>query len=750
MLRFEVMPGASAGTALASDRGMIECSSTVGEACWMQEENTDGVGCPSTVQDFAVIDGTNNCLGITDEWAAFTDTSCAPFATALNCFDADTMTPLPTKRLTYRDHNSHNIPGEFRSNATAGTELAHALGNSLFVVHNDGADLPAAIKCEIEGPRQLCFGPPGVGTNSADNIPTTFDIGEPGMSTCSPFTGTECVTDIAYSPYGIDVFVLTALCKDTSGFVQYEELYGALPGLRSVAGSYDPYFKQTVTLDTSCGGTTPLAVGDQFGFMRLDGFLTAGGVDDVQCGQCAESDPSLNRVCVGPDFALDSYNGGSGICESELFGEIAIQTECEALPQDCLICGGQSGSKDALQSIVFTWTEYNNQAIDIEVPGQNVLVLGDTVTVTSASGGRFGANTEFIISGESTVLHTSCSQPIYVGLNLRFLTGVLTLIDFTTANGRSVTQSCSDQPPYVPPVTDAEQCSCFASSIPDCLMNGRAGPVLNYEGLVDGIPPRCCPHFWVSCAIAWNVGFLIDEGGTEADTLQNSGIGYMDVLTAMANTGIKASLENCNEDDIGRGPNRNGLDIRCYEDYALQKYGTDVKYGLVNRDASNSNRSITRILNAEQDGDAEPSRGTKTGIIAGAFVGAFLLATVLVLVVSKCREQRKGAGNTMAIALSTSSEPSRRLQAARILAEATNTADRPITLVEVEEPEVATVTESTQETALTPKDGTLLMSGTEWVAEAAEAAETKLKPGSSHAGSDHSTPASDTRRSAML
>ena len=47
-----------------------------------------------------------------------------------------------------------------------------------------------------------------------------------------------------------------------------------------------------------------------------------------RCGTCAGSDPSLNRVCVGPDFALFDYNAGQTICNSEAFAEIATQTEC--------------------------------------------------------------------------------------------------------------------------------------------------------------------------------------------------------------------------------------------------------------------------------------------------------------------------------------------------------------------------------------------------------------------------------------
>ena len=86
-----------------------------------------------------------------------------------------------------------------------------------------------------------------------------------------------------------------------------------------------------------------------------------------------------------------------------------------------------------------------------------------------------------------------------------------------------------------------------------------------------------------------------------------------------------------------------------------------------------------------------------------------------------------------------------RLQAARILAEATRTADRPTAIVE--ETEVVTVTESMQETALTPKDGTLLTSGPETVTVAGA---TETKPGSSLAGSDHSTPASTSGRTAMI
>ena len=128
-----------------------------------------------------------NQLGITPEWAAFTDTSCAPFATTLHCFDASDSTPLTTKRLTYRDHNGHaTFAGfeAFESEATNGIELTHALANSLFIVHNGGVALPATIQCAIEGPRELCFGPPGfrpTPINYENNL--LLEVGEPGAAT---------------------------------------------------------------------------------------------------------------------------------------------------------------------------------------------------------------------------------------------------------------------------------------------------------------------------------------------------------------------------------------------------------------------------------------------------------------------------------------------------------------------------------------------------------------------------------------
>lgn len=769
MLRFEVMAGANAGTTLASTRGTIECSADVSESCWM-EEVTVGAGCPSVVLDLGASSQApgpgRNMLGITPEWAAFTDTSCAPFATTLHCFDASDSTPLTTKRLTYRDHNGHaTFAGfeAFESEATNGIELTHALANSLFIVHNGGVALPATIQCAIEGPRELCFGPPGfrpTPINYENNL--LLEVGEPGLSTCadpppanSPSDFVDCVRDFAYAEVFGDTNPAVAaalnavggnLCKNNvSGFRGYE-FFSTEPFAAdnlAVEGSYDPYFKQTVTLDTSCGGTTPpLTVGDQFGFMRVDGFLTSGGVDDVQCGTCAGSDPSLNRVCVGPDFALFDYNAGQTICNSEAFAEIATQTECPAPPQDCLICGDRSsGSKDSLTSIVFLWTEYNNQAINIEVPGQVVTVVGDTVTVTSASGGKFGANTEFIINGESAVLHTSCSQPIYVGLNLRFLTGVLTLVEFGTVNGRSASGSCSEQPPYVPPATDAEACSCRGEGIPDCLMNGFPGPVLNYAGSVDGVPPRCCPHFWVGCAIAWNVGFLLVEGG-ESSARQNADMGYMEVLTGMANIGVKSSLAECNEDDIGNGASRNGLVTTCWEDYALLKYGTDVKYGIV------LGQLLNRVLNVEQDEDDSTSPGIRVGIVAGGVVGTLLIVTVLVLVVSKYRAQRGGTGRLdNNVALSTSSQPARRLQAARLLLAASRAEDA----AESKAPEVV---DQVAESTPVYNNGTLVVSPEIWVAGGADHAETKSEVVThqmiSRADSDHSTSSSTVRRTALI
>lgn len=223
---------------------------------------------------------------------------------------------------------------------------------------------------------------------------------------------------------------------------------------KSLPSTYNPYFKQEVTLDLSCGVTDTLVKGNRYGMLEIDGFVRSDNTDDTACGTCAGSDPSMNAVCVGDaaessnDFRLSTTRN---ICHLES-DTLVIQESCSGQNRSCEICGDHDNSgraKTKLTSLTFRWTP--SGAVDasvlsldnITVEGSTVVLGSDgtfqTVTVT-AVGANFGANTDFTIAGSTTTLHTSCSQPIFVGLGIQFtgpLEGALIVIGFATLDGRT-------------------------------------------------------------------------------------------------------------------------------------------------------------------------------------------------------------------------------------------------------------------------------------------------------------------------
>lgn len=74
----------------------------------------------------------------------------------------------------------------------------------------------------------------------------------------------------------------------------------------------------------------------------------------------------------------------------------------------------------------------------------------------------FGTETTFEIFGSTSTLHTSCSQPIFIGHILEFATGTLSLIDFSDTSGRTEAdcalgdaEQSAEQSAVFPPVSSA-------------------------------------------------------------------------------------------------------------------------------------------------------------------------------------------------------------------------------------------------------------------------------------------------------
>lgn len=101
-------------------------------------------------------------------------------------------------------------------------------------------------------------------------------------------------------------------------------------------------------------------------------------------------------------------------------------------------------------------------------------------------GGGIGVNTAITVNGETTTLHTSCSQPIYTGLTLPYATGTLTLVDFV-ADGLTAATSCSRRRARRQVAGTTGGCSCGPKSPNFALDNN----VFKY-----------CSHFWHSCAVS--------------------------------------------------------------------------------------------------------------------------------------------------------------------------------------------------------------------------------------------------------
>ena len=389
-------------------------------------------------------------------------------------------------------------------------ELEHVIHDSLIIVHNSGAALPSHISCGAEGPRELCFGPPTGLYADSDYFEQcgTQEIGPPGYRTCNGWHDATCKLDYNFQDWLPDPHIYSGgLCKQprptsslesgltqpnamlsisddignvignisladaTLGGSRYNDLKGwGVFGDETfdIDGSYNPHFKQTVTIDIGCGASG-LNIGDQFGMLRVDGFLTMQETNELQCGTCEGSDPTINSVCVGPNPLAQPYNEKQNICDAEL--PIFQQAECtvETLNENstCKVCGseidpepeceicypnGPNSAKVTPSSLTFRLvggaSDYlsNMQGGKASVYGSDMFagsissawcrladfeVNGDTLTVSSWSGTDVACTVSGPGGSQTFSVHASCSQPFYLDDQV----GAMQLVDFRAEYG---------------------------------------------------------------------------------------------------------------------------------------------------------------------------------------------------------------------------------------------------------------------------------------------------------------------------
>ena len=126
-------------------------------------------------------------------------------------------------------------------------------------------------------------------------------------------------------------------------------------------------------------------------------------------------------------------------------------------------------------------------------------------------------------------------------------------------------------------------------------------------------------------------------------------------------------------------------------------------------------------------------------------VRAYWMLIEIIIIARRCHYPFPSSDNN--VALSTSSQPARRLQAARLLLAASRAEDA----AESKAPEVV---DQVAESTPVYDDGTLVASPAIWVAGGADHAETKSEIVThqmiSRADSDHSTSSSTVRRTALI
>eukprot|EP00040_Diaphanoeca_grandis_P036891 m.237562 g.237562 ORF g.237562 m.237562 type:complete len:2040 (-) comp33710_c1_seq2:30-6149(-) len=146
--------------------------------------------------------------------------------------------------------------------------------------------------------------------------------------------------------------------------------------------------------------------------------------------------------------------------------------------QDCPICSSAYGAQKAkISSLTFRYDGSFATTIAVTDIGQYNAQPGGTFTITSST--KLPTNTVFRINGQSTTLHTSCSQPLSVGMSIG---GVLTIVGFVTDISDSATSCpapectipdvCGIEAPTVPPTTPPPT-ACTPNPLDACPYNAK-------------------------------------------------------------------------------------------------------------------------------------------------------------------------------------------------------------------------------------------------------------------------------------
>jgi hypothetical protein len=112
------------------------------------------------------------------------------------------------------------------------------------------------------------------------------------------------------------------------------------------------------------------------------------------------------------------------------------QVQCDI----CSNSGGKGSGKATVSSLTFTWSGASGTTIAVSgaTLSSAVLLRGGTVTISAS---KLPTNLMITVGGQDRKFHTSCSQPIYLGLSRAVSGGELVLVDFN-ANGMTKAAHC--------------------------------------------------------------------------------------------------------------------------------------------------------------------------------------------------------------------------------------------------------------------------------------------------------------------
>eukprot|EP00038_Savillea_parva_P013570 m.8626 g.8626 ORF g.8626 m.8626 type:complete len:2827 (-) comp2555_c0_seq1:312-8792(-) len=246
-----------------------------------------------------------------------------------------------------------------------------------------------------------------------------------------------------------------------------------------VTGGFDLDF--TCNADCSNAETKAMAV--------MNKWLSSPVYGCHEATDCQEDMTWTNDFTFGPkvcgtegtvDFTVtDACGNAKTVTRNYIFRKYEPSNVSPPPPATCTICGGD-GAKRSLKSLTFTWTANSGMpfvAIDSAQQGWTVssssVPDGGSVTIlgfVKNGAYKFKANTIIgVVSSqpdEKSSIHTSCSQLLFIGQQIQFSNGVLTVSGFETNNG--VTQADVCGAPPAPPAPNTEACDLDVEELDVC------------------------------------------------------------------------------------------------------------------------------------------------------------------------------------------------------------------------------------------------------------------------------------------